>query len=1024
MLPELFDFPDSISLVSNTGIQFLDFGVHIAPREPSGQFVMLEDTLVTLLAEDDRGYFYSTDNTSSSEHRKSARPHYELSLDESLELLDGEWLPLPFFRYNSSRYEEGPNNWARIRFVKLKEPDFDGNTHRITLAFDTKLMMSNNQTQYLAPTAEDVAAPSIFKMGLGLAEVKWFFDLNWVNNWLKEIYEKAHCNDDAEELKANLKNNHHIAHYLNLLKLLSPIAPHKNYHEPKLSLPEVKLIDQTGKGKSVIPVDLVLDVGNSRTCGILVENHEQASTGLMKNYLLQLRSLSHPEKVYNDAFESRVEFNQAIFGKDNYSRLSGRIDGFLWPTFARVGHEANELASCRQGSEGYTGLSSPKRYLWDKNSYEHGWVFNNGHRGPSNTKAMTAPFASHIDGLGEALYTQEEEDYRLPVMQPAYSRSSLMTFMLAEVISQALCQINSVSQRIRQGLSEHPRRLNSITLTVPPGMPLAERAILNDRLLQALALVWKCLGWHTGDESPYVETSEASYQPPLVPMPIRHVEWDEATCGQLVYLYSEITNAFSHRPEEFFASLGRPDNADKNSITLATIDIGGGTTDLVITRYHLNGEGSNAHIIPTQLFRDGFKLAGDDILLDVIQNYVLPSLAEGLKQAGVAETDALMSKICGTEALSASDSVLRQQLNLQLFTPLGLAILSQYERYNPTQHDHLSGSYTYQDLLPGKGVSAAVQDYVNNLIRRAGGTTPLELMKLPIALDFHRIHQDFLSLQKGFNISQTLSALSEVIFQYNCDKLLLTGRPSRLPGIQALMRQLLPLAPGRILPMHNYRTGSWYPFHKNQRIDDPKTTASVGALLCLLSYESRLQNFFFRAVDLKPYSTIRHFGVIDSSNIITDKDVLFRHIQTEAGERGNEYIKLPEDPATQRPYLLEVRGDLRLGFRQLDSERWTAAPLYTLQLTSECAKKYTTARVNDNSTRDFPVIFVELRVKKMGARSYGNHLISDELEIAEVTSNTDKNFNKRDLKLELNTMLETQSNHNNYWLDSGSVKSS
>ena len=42
---------------------------------------------------------------------------------------------------------------------------------------------------------------------------------------------------------------------------------------------------------------------------------------------------------------------------------SGRSDAFLWPTIARVGHEAGRLASLRRGIEGATGLSSPKRYL-------------------------------------------------------------------------------------------------------------------------------------------------------------------------------------------------------------------------------------------------------------------------------------------------------------------------------------------------------------------------------------------------------------------------------------------------------------------------------------------------------------------------------------------------------------------------------------------------------------------------------------------------------------------------------------
>ena len=57
-----------------------------------------------------------------------------------------------------------------------------------------------------------------------------------------------------------------------------------------------------------IDVDLVLDVGNSHTCGVLVEDHPEESNGLKQTYELQLRSLSEPHRVYNELFESRVEF--------------------------------------------------------------------------------------------------------------------------------------------------------------------------------------------------------------------------------------------------------------------------------------------------------------------------------------------------------------------------------------------------------------------------------------------------------------------------------------------------------------------------------------------------------------------------------------------------------------------------------------------------------------------------------------------------------------------------------------------
>ncbi len=73
--------------------------------------------------------------------------------------------------------------------------------------------------------------------------------------------------------------------------------------------------------------------------------------------------------------------------------------------------------------------------------------------------------------------------------------------------------------------------------------------------------------------------------------PSIRVEWDGASCGQLVYLYTEVNENFAGRPEEVFDTIARPDKADRQRITLATIDIGGGTTDLVITDYRLDRAG-------------------------------------------------------------------------------------------------------------------------------------------------------------------------------------------------------------------------------------------------------------------------------------------------------------------------------------------------------------------------------------------------------------------------------------------------
>jgi hypothetical protein len=50
-------------------------------------------------------------------------------------------------------------------------------------------------------------------------------------------------------------------------------------------------------------------------------------------------------------------------------------------------------------------------------------------------------------------------------------------------------------------------------------------------------------------------------------------------------------------------------------------------------------------------------------------------------------------------------------------------------------------------------------------------------------------------------------------------------------------------------------------------------------------------------------------------------------------------------------------------------------------------------------------------------------LISDELEVSRVGSNTTTSFSaKNDVELQLNTMIDAGLGDSNYWLDSGSVK--
>ncbi|CBJ80288.1 putative virulence effector protein, SfrB [Xenorhabdus bovienii str. Jollieti] len=1005
MLATITDFKEKVTLIRDSGIQFLDFAFALPKKKEYGEFLLTEeDNPVIRLVYNERDENFLVPSASGSS-AFAADSDYSLVLEKSLEIYNDIWLPLPFFRFNSSRsFAQGPTNWSRVKFHALDTPDEQGNTWRVTLAFDTKVSPDRRNTQYLEPVDDDVRSGVSFALAETHHEMGDFLLLKWVDDWLRETYtERAttlwrQYHEDTENC---LNRKEHQAHYLNLINALNVLL-----QVPEIQLNDVKLQDNP------INVDLVLDIGNSRSCGILIEEHRDGDQGLSNLYQLQLRDLSEPQYIYTDPFDSRLEFAQAEFGKQDFSVKSGRSDAFTWPTIGRVGEEAFRMASQRLGTEGSTGLSSPKRYLWDDAPYSPGWRFSRAFvKSDREPQATAPPMTYMINDKGEALYALKPSE-RMPVFTPEYSRSTLMTMMLSEVLAQALMQINSPAQRLKMRHASTPRQLKNIILTVPPAMPKPERAIFQKAMTQAIRLVWKALDWEDMDQGVDENGREDKNVSRKRTLPDVHVKWDEATCGQLVYLYNETQNYFGGRSEEFFAATVRPDNkreaGNDRTLKIASIDIGGGTTDLVITRYTLDeGNGSNVRIVPTQLFREGFKVAGDDILLDVIQLYLQPAFEAALLNIGYQDLDAeaLMSRLFGSEALEAGKQVLRQQLTLQIFAPVALAILHRYEKFTPEAGEQVI-SATFNDLLSHQPTDK-VCEYVDEEVKRslpAGIENPFSILNVPLNINLMKLHNEFIDARHNrINICGSLRGLCEVLWHYNCDILLLTGRPSRLPGIQALIRHLQPVPPARVLPLHGYETGGWYPFNKKGLIDDPKSTAAVGAMLCLLAEKSRLSNFYFRTANFKPYSTIRYFGMLDSNNLLKDSNVFYRDID----------LDTPGFQLDNQQYF-ESRGEMRLGFRQLDNERWSATPLYTLKIPGT---RLATALSGDAVLR-LKLEVEEGRGQEAETNGSPEKFRISEMDIVESTQNP----RPQDVSFKLNTLVGSGLGETHYWLDSGSIK--
>ncbi|EAY6385291.1 hypothetical protein DM736_18610, partial [Salmonella enterica subsp. enterica serovar Emek] len=536
-------------------------------------------------------------------------------------------------------------------------------------------------------------------------------------------------------------------------------------------------------------------------------------------------------------------------------------------------------------------------------------------------------------------------------------------------------------------------------LTLPSAMPKQEREIFRQRMFEALALVWKAMGWHPQDED---FTTPKQREKSVVPVPEIQMEWDEASCGQLVWLYNEAISHYAGRTESFFNALARPDRQPEpgvvpgRALRVASIDIGGGTTDMAIVHYQLDdGVGANVKITPHLLFREGFKVAGDDLLLDIIQRCVLPSLQTALQRAGVTDAAALLATLFGDSGRIDTQAILRQQTALQLFMPLGHAVLSAWEQSDI--NDPFAGLHaTFGDLLIRRPTSN-VMNYIQQAIDHAlpSGSPTFDIFNVPLQIQFSQLQEALLAGQ--FTLTTPLHAVCEAISHYHCDILLVTGRPTCLPGVQALIRHLQPVPVNRIVWMDKYQVHEWYPFSQQGRIGNPKSTAAVGAMLCSLALDLRLPRFNFKAADIGAYSTVRYLGVLDNTvNTLRDENIWYHEIDLDKpGATLDARLHFP------------LRGNVTLGFRQLANSRWPATPLYCLNINSaELAKTI----AGDG------VLNVRLKLRGSSKDSAPESFILSDAWLQDGTP-----VAADALTLKLNTLADRRHSGSHYWIDSGSV---
>lgn len=993
------EFNEEIKLIANSGIQFIDFELdddidfdshdekldEVYDGLTKNKFVLVtkdnqrgsdKDSCTFakyhlhqsgtrfIIDDDDSFQSFNIDKDNFESDERSDSP----SVLESVQLYNGIWFPIPYF---PKGLKNGPTNFARARIVNngdIKKLERGGKYH-VTIAIDTKV----DNSQYAlhgAPTLQDIDHAFSFRSGFEATQLLRAVNsdgISFVDEWTKSILKKVYpqtttdkqkkfkvADDNKDETDNLILKKTYQKHYLNVLAFLDA------FFKPN----DIRLVhfdkDHCDQDK-IIDVSLILDVGNTRTCGLLVEadsGQSQSSDTFPNSSPLIIRDLNCPEYTYTGAFESKIQFQKANFDFNNCSDLSSRLDAFVWPSLVRIGPEASNLSALLKGNEGNTGLTSPKRSLWqiDK-APKIEWKFNESYyqiplfkdddgrvsrvlyKGEeTGASVIYQPVTGYLNSLGDALFATGDKS---SCMSAFFTGKSTMTFMLVEIILQAMMQMNSYFYRKNMEYRDLPRRLKALVLTTPPSMPDVEKEIFRSCAYQALGIIWKAYGYDKTDATEFHFISKKDEMFP--PVPEIHLKWDETLAGQIVYLYNETQRIYNGNSKDFIKDIRRSDadgrfneiskiKVDKKyfaatSARIASIDIGGGTTDLIIADYSVadvfyddvdqllkkeNGaEAGNqsGSIQIREVLKDGFKIAGDDLVYELLQNPI--------KHEFEKTNDEYWKKLFGaTSGASSGNIQSRVQVVDKIFTKVAYRLISRLEQLDKIDvstldslevivkgsiKDFVQGTEKFaleelnnrEDLKLPSLDKVEFAESVSSYITKQLGISFEEFLNIPLEFDIFKIDFD-ISQGITYDMCKNINYLNAIVNVYRCDVLLLTGRPTKIPGIRRLIEKKSSLSSRRIIPMYDYKCEGWYPTFEtyNGRIGDPKTSVVVGALLGYTkSIPTKLMTFKLNTNPIPAISPMRYLGVLDDKKILENKEILYLfQSEAEGREQQGSYI--------------------------------------------------------------------------------------------------------------------------------------
>ena len=317
-------------------------------------------------------------NINTFESFRVKNPDNPMDKVPAFEMLLDKWLPMPMFETDATGTTMGvPMGWCRVKIRRIGEGSTKGmSRYSLTWAFDTH--QAENPLSIYFPYFYDDGIkkefalcdkPDVLFNFLSIAD-----EQNAISQYVASLL-------GIDPMKLNHHRYKFIAYYIYLI----------NYLRVSGASPKVTMYNPTDGD---INVDMVLDIGNSRTCGVLFEEGD-----FTRSVMLELRDLSSPWIRYKNPFDMRLVFRRADFGND----LILPEEAFNWKSIVRVGEEARTLVYHSIEDSGIAeranNYSSPKRYLWDKKKSQARWEYLVTEKDPFNIRQSPNIFLKNFTDM-------------------------------------------------------------------------------------------------------------------------------------------------------------------------------------------------------------------------------------------------------------------------------------------------------------------------------------------------------------------------------------------------------------------------------------------------------------------------------------------------------------------------------------------------------------------------------------------------------------------------------------------------